>query len=223
MSSDILIRKPLSEQMYEKIKNKIISQELKCGEKINIDDLSRLYQVSITPIREAINQLKQEGLVEFVPNIGARVFNLDKDILRNINESCCYFDRLAFSYIVDNNLIEETIQELDTILENQKVALSTKDEVSFFNHSIQFHETPIKKIKNEILKKSIMQIRGQYNIAIKFFYSDDEYKKNSIKEHEKILKTLNEKNYELLNVLLKNHYLESFEKFADLYFKHTAK
>lgn len=213
MSSESLYRKPLTEQLYGKIKNRIITQEFKCGDKLNIDDLSRTYNVSITPIREAINRLKQEGLVEFVPNVGAKVFTLNLDILKNINEACYYYDILAINYMLDNNLTEEVISELENILSHQKEAYDMRDENMFYDYSIDFHELIINKIDNNILKKSIYQIRGQYNIAIRIFYSEGDYRGKSIDEHSEILIALKNKDIDKVHELLKVHYLNSFEEF----------
>jgi DNA-binding GntR family transcriptional regulator len=49
------------------------------GERLREDDLSRRYRVSRTPIREALNQLKAEGLVETSPGRGIIVAEFDED------------------------------------------------------------------------------------------------------------------------------------------------
>ena len=220
MPNESLVRKPLTEQLYDKIKEKIIFQEIKCGEKINIDELSKLYGVSITPVREAINRLSQEGLVEFVPNVGAKVFKMNEETLRNINEACYYFEKLAFDYICENDLVDQVIKEMDEILDLQVKADEKGDEIEFFKNSKKFHEIMINRIDNEVLKKPLYQIHGQYNIANKVVYANAEYRKNSVREHMELLSELKKgKNKKVLK-LLKAHYFDSFKRYSGYIFDH---
>ncbi|SHI43469.1 DNA-binding transcriptional regulator, GntR family [Dethiosulfatibacter aminovorans DSM 17477] len=220
MTNESLVRKPLTEQLYDRIKEKIIFQELKCGEKINIDELSKSYGVSITPVREAINRLSQEGLVEFVPNVGAKVFKMNEETLRNINEACYYFEKLAFDYICENNLIDEVIAEMEEILAHQSEADEKGDEIEFFKNSKKFHEIMISRIDNEVLKKPLYQIHGQYNIANKVVYTNAEYRKNSVKEHTELLNELKKGKNKKVHKLLKSHYFDSYERYSGYIFEH---
>ena len=46
------------------------------------EQLSEQYQVSRTPVREALRRLAALGLVQFIPNRGVRVRTLSRDELR---------------------------------------------------------------------------------------------------------------------------------------------
>ncbi len=61
------------ELVFELLRDSILDNELKSGQRIVIDDLVRRLGVSAIPIREALSQLASEGLVELVPHVGARV------------------------------------------------------------------------------------------------------------------------------------------------------
>ena len=74
----------LRDQVYEYIKAGILSQEFKRGENINLDDLSRKLGVSNTPIRESINLLVKEGLIEYRQNNGFFVISPDKETVNEI-------------------------------------------------------------------------------------------------------------------------------------------
>ncbi len=74
--------RPLSEQVYEKLKEKIIQGHLDDGTRLQETEVARLMGVSPTPVREAFRRLATEGLVEIIPWRGARVRSVtEKDRL----------------------------------------------------------------------------------------------------------------------------------------------
>ncbi len=73
MSAIVLNRTSLCEQIYEAIRDKIVYGEFKSGQRLNVDQLARTSDVSVTPVREALARLAAERLVVFEPNKGYRV------------------------------------------------------------------------------------------------------------------------------------------------------
>jgi DNA-binding GntR family transcriptional regulator len=60
----------LSSQAYRSIKTDIVTCELTPGQFIAQLDLTEKYQMGMTPVREALRQLAQEGFVQPVPRMG---------------------------------------------------------------------------------------------------------------------------------------------------------
>ncbi|MES2846687.1 MAG: GntR family transcriptional regulator [Pseudomonadota bacterium] len=56
--------KNLSERAHERIRRDILNGELFPGEKLQIEAISDRYGIGIAPVREALNRLSSEGLVE---------------------------------------------------------------------------------------------------------------------------------------------------------------
>ena len=63
----------LRENVAKVIREKILNKELKPGMRIIEQNLSDELEVSRGPIREALRQLEQEGVVEFTRNVGCSV------------------------------------------------------------------------------------------------------------------------------------------------------
>src|SRR5690349_10956342 len=68
-----------AEQVCEQIRSAILRGELKPGAKLTEQDLAAEYQVSRTPIREAIRQLEVERLVSRTPFVGVTVTRLSPE------------------------------------------------------------------------------------------------------------------------------------------------
>ena len=62
-----------TEQIAAEIRGEILNGRLKSGKPLRQDDIAAKFGVSKIPVREALFQLKAEGLVTFVPNKGAAV------------------------------------------------------------------------------------------------------------------------------------------------------
>ena len=60
----------------------IVSGEIAPGTVLRQEQLSEQYEVSRTPVREALRRLAALGLVQFVPNRGVRVRTLSREELR---------------------------------------------------------------------------------------------------------------------------------------------
>ena len=58
------ISKTLSQIIYNHLKESIITNKLKAGQKINERKIAELCEVSITPVKEAVFMLGAEGLVK---------------------------------------------------------------------------------------------------------------------------------------------------------------
>lgn len=63
----------LRENVAKVIREKILNKELKPGMRIIEQNLSDELEVSRGPIREALRQLEQEGVVEYTRNVGCSV------------------------------------------------------------------------------------------------------------------------------------------------------
>ena len=66
-------RRTLAAQVQERIREAILKQTLKAGERIDQNKLAEELQVSMAPIREALKGLEAEGLVMIQPRRGAFV------------------------------------------------------------------------------------------------------------------------------------------------------
>lgn len=63
----------LASQLMARLREAIVSGALKAGAKINLDQARAQFQVSLSPLREALARLIADGLVEFEDNRGYRV------------------------------------------------------------------------------------------------------------------------------------------------------
>jgi DNA-binding GntR family transcriptional regulator len=79
-----VVRSTLAQAVYDRLKARILSGELASGRALNENELALEFDVSPTPVREALNKLRGEGLVEWQPFIGTTVVQLTAADVRSL-------------------------------------------------------------------------------------------------------------------------------------------
>jgi DNA-binding GntR family transcriptional regulator len=73
-------------KVYQKIKRDILSGVYQPGEQLSANQLADHYQVSATPVREALNALEQEDFIEVIPRVGFFVARITIKDIRDMFE-----------------------------------------------------------------------------------------------------------------------------------------
>jgi len=99
----IRARGPLVEQVYKSLKDAIITGRIVPGSWLYEEPLTQALGVSRTPLREAFNRLKSDGLIEVIPHRGAFVVELEAHDIDNLLEvrevvETAFFMRAARSF-----------------------------------------------------------------------------------------------------------------------------
>ena len=134
-----LNKSTLSEQIYQILRNDILTQKIKCGEKLTLKILQERFQVSSTPIREALTRLTQDQLVSYYSNIGVNVIRFTSEDLREIYSFMGDLDGLAIRYASAFPDQEKLMAEAKQILENDRKAAAAGDTKVWNLCSDEFH------------------------------------------------------------------------------------
>jgi DNA-binding GntR family transcriptional regulator len=93
-----LVAPPPSTQatnLYDKLREDLLSGCLKPGQKLQMRVLMDAYQAGQTPLREALNRLTAEGLVESREQRGFYVTGVSQSELRELTQTRCWVEGLA--------------------------------------------------------------------------------------------------------------------------------
>ena len=113
----------LSQQIYEQIKHDIITCKLSPGEPLSENQFLDQFQVSKTPIREALTSLVQDGLVEYTPNRGFMVTTVSVADIQEIFDARIFFETELFRQAIQR-ISDAKIDELEKL---GKVELGSKN------------------------------------------------------------------------------------------------
>ena len=82
--SDQVVHRSLADLARERIMQDIIQSRLLPGEIVQLKNLAEAYGMSRTPVREALTQLQQSGLVLAIPYKGYRIRPLEKRDIEDV-------------------------------------------------------------------------------------------------------------------------------------------
>ena len=120
-------RKPFTEQAYEQIKQRILSNALPPGTQVLEQQLADDLGMSRTPVREAAMRLAREGLVEVRPRHGIRVLPISAADMREIYEILTALESAAAEACARRGLSEAEIEQLMDAVEDMDRALAAED------------------------------------------------------------------------------------------------
>lgn len=177
---------------YEYILSRIENGVYGPGYRIVIDQIARELSLSSIPVREAIRQLEAEGWIQYKPYTGA--------IVSNINEKE-YLETLSVLAVLEGyatalssgNIKEGMIQQLTELNKKMEQALHEFDFERFSELNYEFHALIYKHCGNAYLEEQIKQIwQRMKRIRAYGFTFVPQRAKESIKEHEEIIRLLKE-------------------------------
>lgn len=117
----------LSEKVYLILRTKILNHELKFGEKIRIDEIASQLGVSRTPVKDAVNRLALEGLVEKVARRGTFVTTLTLQDVVELFDLRLLLELHAAEKVMENGTVELLLAEMEKCMANIDRAATSGD------------------------------------------------------------------------------------------------
>lgn len=155
--------------VFDRLRDEILSLELKPGQPVDEASLAARFEVSRSPVREALVRLAAEGLVETVPNKGTVITPL------NIEEFPQYIDaldliqravmRLAARHRTDGDLV--LIRKAQREFRKRVVA---NDALGMIAQNVVFHGAIAAAGRNRILADTYRRILGEGRRSLRLYY-----------------------------------------------------
>lgn len=176
---------PYYEQFYHAIKQMIFDGKYKPGERINETQLAKEFNVSKSPIREAVRILEKEGLL-VVENSKVVVYEPN---LKDVKE--IYFCRMALESfavgLATRNIGDFEVEEIEnTLIETEKAIEAKKDANTIIALNEQFHNLILENTKNSRLQKQINDLKGLVYYFRILNFKGEHRAEEIVKQHRQI-------------------------------------
>jgi DNA-binding GntR family transcriptional regulator len=172
-------------QAFEFIRNAILTGKYPPGQTLTEGDLAREIGVSRTPVREALNILSREGLVETIPNRGAIVRSLSAQDLLDIFDIKIRLEGLCAARAAEQSG-SPTADRLYQALEMMSVASKSHDRVAYLNADESFHAAIYKGAHNEHAHKIVVDLNNLWHRVHAGMLVIESRMETAVEEHKAI-------------------------------------
>ncbi|MFD0715432.1 GntR family transcriptional regulator [Paenibacillus sp. GCM10027626] len=203
-------RKSLGDQVYDSIRESIVSLRLAPGSMIYENVLAETLQVSRTPIREAIRLLVNEQLLEVMPQRGTRIALISE---RKVGEARFIREHLELgAFRLAARLWNEpahqhqaVAEQIERLMQEQRLAAEQGDVALFLQLDESFHQAIIHVTSNETLLQVICHMRGHLN-RVRFLAMKELRQMDRVmEEHQALFAAIRQGNEALTAELLQQH------------------
>lgn len=203
--------KTLSERAAEILRNAIINNEFMLGEPLSENLLAQTIGTSKAPIREALAQLKSEGLVNIIPQKGTFVFSLTLKELTELMEMRLILESAALRMSIEKSK-NRLVQCLRIQLDGMETHLQSGDIDTYLKHDGNFHRCLFECCDNQYLRDAYSQISGQSAALRTRITRQPRHPSKTFREHTDILKYVEKGETGEAIEMLKTHF-SSFMQF----------
>jgi DNA-binding GntR family transcriptional regulator len=201
------------ERLRDIIRSDIMTGVFAPGSRLKIAELSERYGISAVPVREALQQLQGEGLIELAANRGASVRRIDEKFLWQVYE---IRKALESFFVVEltYRVTPADIEKLQDILAEQETALAKLEDAKFQDLDRRFHNHIVSVTQNE---EAISVLNRHYDLIrplrLRFGRSADQ-RARIPREHREIIDAIQRRDSSKASLLLSAHIDQAFKDLA---------
>ena len=210
---------PVSE-IVDWVARGIIEGRLLPGDDLNSVDLAKRFNVSRTPVREALRRLGAEGWVEIRPNYGVRVKAWSLQDAREIFEARLLIEpflagRAALNIgTLEIERLRALAEQMSAITRQTSTPETTE---AWFAANGEFHSIITAAAGNARLDRSLTSMKETPLIKWTFDSYNDEHRANSARQHFEIVQALENRHAAWAEAITRCHILAAEKAVLDRY------
>ncbi|MDP4796563.1 MAG: GntR family transcriptional regulator [Rhodospirillales bacterium] len=159
-----VVRTTLHDELVTRLRDMIFAGELKGGDRVPEQRLCDMLGVSRTPLREALKVLGNEGLLDLLPNRGARVAVLSVDDIDEIFPVMGALEALS-GELACARLTDAEFAEIRALHYQMALHHMRRELQPYFALNQQIHETILRAAANPTLEAQYRSLAGRIRLA----------------------------------------------------------
>lgn len=183
----------VTDVVYATLRQAILQRGLAAGERLHVDQLAKQLSVSRTPVREALNLLSAEGLVDIVPRSGTFVKHLSAQDLEEVFDVRICLEAFAAECVARRGLSAEEVSKLREILSSAPTGKTDEERaLSHAERNRAFHEAIVELAGNRKLVQLYTGLNAHTMMAFIHYASPGWWERWEMEqeEHERIVAAL---------------------------------
>ncbi len=180
------VYRTIREQIVEQLRNEVLSGEIAAGESLREQKLAERFGVSRGPIRDALLQLTQEGLLVAQPNRGVRVGQGPSEEIQPLVVAMRRrIEAFALEAVLDQ-LTKKDLDQLDEILARFEQPCIRNEISEAIPHDIALHRWIVERVGDP----DLLQIWLSTIIRMRLRYTRHAHLSESFAEHQAIVEAI---------------------------------
>ena len=207
----------LRERIYAHLREAIIRNYFPPGHRIFEKEIAERFNVSITPVREALLQLSIEGFVEIKSYKDIIVREISLKEIGEIYDVQAVLEGLAGKLAVPN-MDEEHLSKMEKLIKKMSDYFESNKVNKFYEVNEKIHELYIKQSGSQLIYDLVSHLNlrkkmFRYRVT---FLSEKEVMEKALEDHKNILKAFLSRDQENVERLIREHWrsdtrIKSFE------------
>jgi DNA-binding GntR family transcriptional regulator len=200
---------PRRHQLVRALRGAIIAGGFRPGDRIVERDISARTGISRGPVREALRQLEQEGLVVSFPYRGTEVASISQEEVEQILVPIrLVLERFAFRHALPA-MEEQDFGELERVVAAMREAAGNDDLAGVVDADVRFHELVFARAG----QPHCAQVWGTIVPRVRAYFYRDAPRHASLShladEHEELLEAMRSRDMAVVQPVLDRHILET--------------
>lgn len=215
LDKPLVSRTALTDQVTAVLEERILDRAYAPGERLNIDALSREFDVSSSPIREALTRLSATGLVRAMSFSGFSVAPVpSRSWFEQLRDYRILAEGAAARELARRQVPEAISRMTESLLSMQGETIGTqaRDFIPVNRADEVFHEAMLDASGNEILAQSVRNLRPHLHHA-RLFSRVPQYIEPLIAEHRAILDAIIAGDPDAAGAALEAHLIASWQRY----------
>jgi len=200
----------LSQVIYASLRRSILRGEIPSGRRLVEERLASLLGASRTPVREALQRLTQEDLLQKLRYGGYEVRRITTKEVEEIFGIRSVLESYA-AVLATRNMDQEVMEELERIIRISQEALDSHDLESFVRLNTDFHDRLYRASKSDRLYRTIQELRDHFYRFRRIILSKGRMPSISIKDHRAMIKAMQRRDEKKVERLVRQHILRGMK------------
>ena len=213
--SEGMVYRTKQEFVYWALRRAILRCELAPGERLTTQEIADKLDVSLIPVREALQLLQSEGLVEISPHVGARVAPISGSSVAEVFTLLEGLEVVA-SRVAALRMSREEIDGLEELVSEMDVAIEGGDYERWGELNTRLHVSIAGYTGMPTLREMTERVFDLWYRVQRCFFSEVVLQRvlQSQQEHHAIFEALRRRDEVALEALIKGHNRNAFEAYT---------
>lgn len=182
-------RNSVADQVYALLKSDILNGQISLGERVVESKVASRLRISRAPVREAVQRLIQEGLLETRTHHGPSVIQLTRDDIKQLYEVRIAIESRAIIALCKAQNADH-LQQLELQITKMRQASHSGDAKALVENELEFHTMLCRFAGNAYLLRISESLQDQVRLALTLDNANYSEMRNVAEEHTPLVQAI---------------------------------